>query len=179
MIRTRNAVFRTSVILTVAFLILISSAFVYASPEELEQIRHAIKEKGAKWHADETSMSVLTDKEKKMRLGSNENEDLVAEFLSSPETAPVPAVEGAPATVDWRNVAGVSYVSPIKNQGSCGSCWAFAAAAGLEAQVMIATAGMPIDISEQILVSCSGAVSCSSGSSATASSYIRETRMPL
>jgi C1A family cysteine protease len=179
MIRTCNAVFRTSVILTVAFLILISSAFVYASPEEVEQIRHAIKEKGAKWHADETSMSVLSEKEKKMRLGASENDDLVAEFLSSPETAPVPAIEGAPYTVDWRNVTGVSYVSPIKNQGSCGSCWAFATTAGLESQVMIATAGMPIDISEQILVSCSGAGSCSGGSSATASSYIRDTGLPL
>jgi C1A family cysteine protease len=179
MIRKRNAVFRMSIILTVAFLLLVSSSFVYASPEEIEQIRHEIKAKGAKWHADETSMSVLSEKEKKMRLGASENEGLVAELLSSPETAPIPTVEGAPYTIDYRNVAGANYVSPIKNQGSCGSCWAFATTAGLESQVMIATAGMPIDISEQILVSCSGAGSCSGGSSATASGYIRDIGLPL
>ena len=128
----------------------------------------AIKDKGAKWHADETSVSDLTWKEKKMHLGA-QNEDLLDEVFSSSETAPLPAVEGAPVTVDWRNTEGVSYVTPVKNQGSCGSCWAFATTAGLESQVMIGTGGMPIDLSEQILVSCSGAGTCSGGSSASAS----------
>jgi cathepsin C len=31
-----------------------------------------------------------------------------------------------PASFDWRNISGVSFLSPIRNQGSCGSCYAFA-----------------------------------------------------
>lgn len=177
--RKRNIVLSTAVILTVAVLLLLSSAFVYASPDELDQIRQAIKARGAKWHADVTSVSELTWKDKKMHLGASENEDSLTELLSSPETAPVPAVEGAPVTVNWRNTEGVSYVTPVKNQGSCGSCWAFATTAGVESQVMISTAGMPIDLSEQILVSCSGTGTCSGGSSASASTYIRDVGLPL
>ncbi|NTU41825.1 MAG: hypothetical protein HGA78_01980, partial [Nitrospirales bacterium] len=97
-------------------------------------------------------------REKMNRLGLNGHEDLT---LGSLETTPIPLVTAAPPTLDWRNTVGISYVTPVKNQGSCGSCWAFAVTAALESQVMMSTGGLPIDISEQILVSCSGAGSCS------------------
>lgn len=161
------------------FLWFLSPTFPFAGAEELEQIRHSIKAKGARWYADETSVSGLSLKEKKMRLGLRDDETLLAEYLTSSVLAPIPVVTGAPATLDWRNVSGVGYVSPVKNQGSCGSCWAFATTAGLESQFMMDMEGMPIDLSEQILVSCSGAGSCSGGSSATASNFIRDVGLPL
>jgi C1A family cysteine protease len=179
MIQERNI--KTAIWISIAALVvlLFGSSLTYADSEELEQIRHAIKVKKAKWHANKTSVSELSMKEKRNRLGGDEFEDLMAESLSSQETAPIPVLEGAPATFDWRNLEGISYVTPVKNQGSCGSCWAFATTAGLESQVMMATGGMPIDLSEQILVSCSGVGSCSGGSSAAASSFIRDTGLPL
>jgi len=179
MILTTNAASRKYFSFAVLFFLLISSTFVYAQPDDLDQIRDAIKAKGARWHADKTSISVLSEKEKKNRLGDRDDEDIIAQALSSPEAAPIPQVEGAPVTLDWRNTGGISYVSPVKNQGSCGSCWAFATTAGLESQVMISGGGIPIDLSEQILVSCSGMGSCSGGTSAGASSYIRDVGLPL
>lgn len=55
-----------------------------------------------------------------------------------------------PASFDWRAVTGCP---PIRNQGGCGSCWAFATVGALECNVLIVD-GEVVDISEQWLVSC-------------------------
>jgi hypothetical protein len=46
-----------------------------------------------------------------------------------------------------------SYVTPIKNQGNCGSCWAFAGVAAFESSIYKKD-GIAVDLSEQYLVSC-------------------------
>jgi C1A family cysteine protease len=56
-----------------------------------------------------------------------------------------------PDRVDWRT-QGV--VGPIKNQGSCGSCWAFSTIDTLESHYAIANNGTKVDLSEQNLVDC-------------------------
>lgn len=166
--------------LTLVLFLAFGSTAVFAEPdEEVENIRQMIKAKNARWHADKTSVSGLSLKEKKKRLGGEEFEDLMAASLSSDVAAPIPQVTGLNGTLDWRNVEGTAYVSPVKNQGSCGSCWAFATAAGLESQAMISTGGLPIDLSEQTLVSCSGAGSCTSGSIGVASNFLRDVGIPV
>lgn len=57
----------------------------------------------------------------------------------------------APAAIDWREEGAVQHV---KNQGQCGSCWAFATVAALEGRTAIKSGTLP-DISEQQFVSCS------------------------
>ena len=44
-------------------------------------------------------------------------------ILTTPEIEVM--AKDLPNSFDWRNVSGVNYVSPIRNQGSCGSCYAF------------------------------------------------------
>lgn len=55
-----------------------------------------------------------------------------------------------PATFDWRTLGGVT---PIRNQGGCGSCWAFGSAGALECNIKIFD-GETVNLSEQWLVSC-------------------------
>ncbi|XP_061368850.1 senescence-specific cysteine protease SAG39-like [Gastrolobium bilobum] len=59
-------------------------------------------------------------------------------------------VTAIPATIDWR-IKGA--VTPIKDQGQCGSCWAFSTVAATEGIHQITT-GKLVSLSEQELVDC-------------------------
>ncbi len=57
---------------------------------------------------------------------------------------------GLPDSFDWRSEGGST---PVKDQGNCGSCWAFGTIAPLESAIKIKE-GKTVDLSEQWLVSC-------------------------
>ncbi len=63
---------------------------------------------------------------------------------------PCPPTRDLPPTFDWRDQGGCT---PVRNQGSCGSCWAFATIGPLECNIKIRD-GVSTDLSEQWLVSC-------------------------
>lgn len=44
-----------------------------------------------------------------------------------------------PDNFDWRDVKGENYVAPVRDQGSCGSCFSFASMAQIESRIRIAT----------------------------------------
>lgn len=56
-----------------------------------------------------------------------------------------------PKSVDWRS----TLVSPVKDQGLCGACWAFSAAAAIEGQHARKT-GRLVELSVQDLLDCCG-----------------------
>jgi len=145
----------------------------YASLEELQK-RHSIFlenwKKIKEWNAQETYGEA--------KFGLTQFSDMTPEEFKSysqchlPKTAR-PSLPGAkecwdfndprlhgvertdvvpPASIDWRTKGAVT---PVKNQGQCGSCWSFATTGTLEASNFLKW-GKLISLSEQNLVDCSG-----------------------
>lgn len=81
--------------------------------------------------------------------------------------------ESIPDTWDWRSL---NVISPVKYQGSCGSCWAFSANGAIEAHHAIKYNEI-LDLSEQQLVDCDegyGDKGCEGGYMTNTYSYIKD-----
>ncbi|XP_059194931.1 cathepsin K [Centropristis striata] len=127
-----------------------------------EGIRRAIWEKNMRMieaHNEEAALGIHP-----YELGMNHLGDMTSEEVSEKMTGlQIPEnrdrsftmalddkVTKLPKTLDYRKK---NMVTPVKNQGSCGSCWAFSSAGALEGQ-LAKTTGNLMDLSPQNLVDC-------------------------
>ena len=149
-----------AVILVVASSLAFFSASLLAGESAEERIARINKEnaeKGYEWTAGITSVSRLSAEEKKMLLGLL---PLPPDRATSVPELTAPAGAFFDPSFDWRALSGVT---SVKNQGACGSCWAFAAAGQLESHVRIYD-GRIEDLSEQSVIDCNTwGASCSGG----------------
>ena len=130
------------------------SLLLFAAPLSWAQF----EDSQGQWVAGRTSVSDLSWAEKRAMMDSS--------LLPHPEVQfEIPDEDirafTTPTSIDWRNKDGKSWLAPIRHQGSCGSCLAFAATATLEAQYKI-TQNKSYKLSPQFLFSCGGGV-CKKG----------------
>jgi C1A family cysteine protease len=119
----------------------------------LRQVQQMIETNGYSWTAAHTSVSDIPWAEFKQRLGFNPPPG----FENRPKVDLAPGAPGSklravdlPARWDWREHEGIT---PVKDQGGCGSCWAFCSIGALEGCARIDD-HLIYDLSEQQMLDC-------------------------
>ena len=121
------------------------------------EIIKAHNAKNASWWMTVTPFADMTEKEFAAQLGSVAPPQSVRESLKATSTnimrsmafAQVSQKENFPIAVN-----NFGYMTTVRSQGRCGSCWANAAAGAIEAQYNIKHPGSKLSASTQQLVSC-------------------------
>lgn len=104
-----------------------------------------------KWKAGLNKFSDMTEEEFRAKyLGFNPN--MVKAMTKGKKLQAQRQLTETPVSLDWRKKGAVG---PIRNQGQCGSCWAFASSFTVGAQYFIKSGNL-VDISAQQLIDCSG-----------------------
>jgi len=128
---------------------------------------------GSGWIKGDTSVSDMTDEQFKSMLG------VITEItIQNKENSQFKKLDSFPDTLDWRNFDGKDYTTSVRDQRSCGSCWAFSVIAAVESIYKIKDYNSyeNIDLSEQMLVSCcdlGGCNGCEGGNLNGALQYLQ------
>jgi len=119
-----------------------------APPVDITSLQATIDRAGANWSAGNTWPWALPEGERKKLCGTVLREP-DPEHRIEAEALRAPDIE-LPAHLDWRDVNGDDWTTPIKDQGLCGSCWTFAAVAVLECLLDIESSD-PADSPQEIM----------------------------
>ncbi len=174
--RGKNALSASGFLLIV--LIMVFAVFSASTKAEtIEELQEKIDEKGGLWKAAETPQWVLDSEEKKDLLGVEFTPEDYALMEMAEASGGEKGWSALPKEFDWRNFQGNDYVTSVKDQGRCGSCWAFASLGAVEGKINAYYNNPDIDanLSEQDFLSCSDVGDCHGGSPNDALLYIKNT----
>jgi C1A family cysteine protease len=122
------------------------------SEKKHKSLQNELVKKNARWEAKQTPQSYLTLVQKKALLGVAPDKAFQAKVKSA-AAAPRGILPSFDPEVDWRTKNG-GKISPVKDQGTCGSCVSFGTIGLLEA-VSLIEKGVLLDLSEADLHFCS------------------------
>ncbi len=117
-----------------------------------EALKKELSQKNARWQAVQTPHSYMTIAQKQYLLGVVPDNNFLAEVKTA-SVVPQLFIPTYDSEVDWRTKNG-GKVSPIKDQGLCGSCVSFATVAAIESMALIEK-NVLLDLSEADLHFCS------------------------
>jgi len=135
---------------------------------KIDEMNQYIQSKGMEWTAGKTSISSLSYTKKKKVFGSTNALPNLEGFeyytggifeTSDTRNLPKSSSSNFPSNFDWRDRHGENWMTPVKNQGNCGSCWIFAPIGAIEAMTNLYfnDPDLNIILSEQYILSCATA----------------------
>ncbi len=146
---------------------------------KLLKLNERIKRNGEGWVAGDTPVARMSYEEKKTLFLNGEVPNLYGfeayvggvfklpdegggeSSIGDGENGSSPGLS-LPASFDWRKRHGENWLTPVRNQGSCGSCWAHGALGSIEGAInMRYNQHIDINLAEQDLVSCFHGYGCS------------------
>jgi C1A family cysteine protease len=130
--------------------------------EIIAQIQENISRENRDWIAGHTSVSNLTPEAFNRLLGAVPPAEISE--ISTTQSLPPLSATALPSSFSWRSNGG-DYTTPVRDQRSCGSCWAFAGTAVFETfwERLNQNPALNPDFAEQYLVSCSYEDGCGGG----------------
>jgi len=147
-------------VLILAFTVLFNSTLIAGEFERhiredgslnLQEIQATIDSLGLRFSVTKNYFTNMTVEQRKLYTGALSRDRSIdyPKSLHRPELM-------YPSFLDWRNFNGNNYVTGVRDQGNCGSCWLFSSVAMVESRLLIASEipGQDIDLSEQYVLSC-------------------------
>jgi cathepsin H len=139
--------------------------------DSIERIIEHNSQEGVAFKKAINSFSDMTDEEFTAHFNLKQIQE--DQHCSATSRDSIEALGEVPSEWNWREHSGVS---PVKNQGHCGSCWTFSTVGALEAHTMIKYDGVTDFYAEQQLVDCAQAFDnhgCEGGLPSHAFEYVK------
>jgi hypothetical protein len=152
-----------------------------------ETIDRINSQTGGVWVAGYTIPGIMTPEDSRKLLGfsnrsvrpateTSSQQAMDARFSAIQKSMASGQAPSLPNSFDWRTYNNTNYITPVKDQGVCGSCWSFSVTGTVQDEAnAYYNSNLGLDLSEQQLLTCSGVGTCAGGDPGLGLNYVQST----